>query len=92
MKTMRILMAVLAAVVLLGANVALAASISGTVVAVDGSMSELQVSTDQGTSYIAFSAETAWPEGVTDPASLAGKSVSITTDDESGKALAVALA
>ena len=68
---------------------AFAGTVEGTVASVDAAASTLEVTTDAGSSSVAYSAATTWPAGVTDPASLVGKKVTVTTDDVSGAATSV---
>ena len=69
---------------------AFAGTVEGTVKSVDSAAMKLEVTTDAGSSSVSYSATTTWPEGVTDPASLVDKKVTITTDDTSGAATSVA--
>ena len=76
----------IAVVALSGA--AYAAEVKGTIASVNATASKLEVATENGASWVEYSAATTWPEGITDPASLKDKQVTITTD-EAGKATAV---
>lgn len=67
-----------------------AGAVQGTVASVDAAAQTLSISTVEGDSSVAYTAATTWPEGVTDPATLVGKSVEVTTDDATGAATAVA--
>ena len=69
---------------------AFAGTVEGTVKSVDSAASTLEVTTETGSSSVAYSAATTWPEGVTDPASLVDKKVTVTTDDATGAATSVA--
>ncbi|HTL47558.1 MAG TPA: hypothetical protein VL688_05790 [Verrucomicrobiae bacterium] len=62
-------------------GVTFAASVEGTVQSVDAQQSKLEIATDAGSSWVAYSATTKWPAGVTDPASLVGEKVTVATDD-----------
>jgi len=68
---------------------AFAGTVEGTVASVDSVASTLEVTTEAGSSSVAYSATTTWPAEVTDPASLVGKSVKVTTDDATGAATSV---
>lgn len=68
---------------------AFAGTVAGTVASVDTTMKALNITTDAGSSSISYTDTTAWPEGVTDPASLVGKDVTVTTDDVTGAAVSV---
>jgi len=70
--------------------VTFAGTVSGTVASVDSAAKTLNVNTDAGSSSVSYTDTTTWPEGVTDPASLVGEEVTITTDDAIGSATSVA--
>ena len=76
---------ILAAFVFQGA--ALAGTVAGTVNSVDSAMKKLEISAADGTSSsVSYGDTTTWPAGVTDPSTLVGKKVSVTTDDATGSA------
>lgn len=90
MKKHSMLSAILALAMVLSASAAFAAKVEGTIQAVDGTAMKLEVANAAGeTSAVWYDAATSWPEGVTDPAGLIGKSVTITTDEASEKATSV---
>ncbi len=68
---------------------AFAGTVAGTVASVDLAAQTLALTTDSGSSSVSFSDTTIWPEGITDPASLVGKNVTVTTDDATGAAVSV---
>ena len=68
---------------------AFAGTIGGTVASVDTAAKTLALTTDSGSSSVSFTDTTIWPEGVTDPASLVGKDVTVTTDDVTGAAVSI---
>jgi hypothetical protein len=68
---------------------AFAGTVQGTVASVDSAASTLEVTTEAGSSSVTYSVTTAWPAGVTDPASLVGTEVIVTTDDVTGEATSV---
>lgn len=74
-------MVLVLAVVVSFAGAAFAANVEGTVKSVNAADSKLEVETAAGASWVAYTATTEWPHGVTDPASLVGEQVSIATDD-----------
>ena len=79
---------VLASVAFQGAL--LAGVVEGTVASVDTAAKSISVTLADGSSSdVSYSDTTTWPADVTDPATLAGKSVTITTDDATGAAVSV---
>ena len=86
----KVLMIVLVALVAFQVA-AFAAEISGTVKSVDATAMKLEVSEEgkMESTWVAYTAETKWPEGVTDPATLVDKSVVVTTDDVTKAATSV---
>lgn len=62
-------------------NAALADTVSGTVKSVDTSGKKLEIDSEKGFSWVAYTSSTKWPAGVTDPSTLTGKKVSIDKDD-----------
>ena len=87
---MKKMLAILAIVVLAMQGAAWAEMVQGKVEAVSAVTKKIKIETDKGLSSVGFTAETKWPEGVTNPASLVGKKISIETN-ESGEATAVSL-
>ena len=83
------IMAVLVAAFVAFQGAALAGTVEGTVNSVDIATKSMAVSSDAGSSSVTYADTTAWPAGVTDPASLVGKKVKVTTDDVSGQATSV---
>ena len=70
----------------------LAGTVEGTVKSVDVVGKKLEVTTATGTSSVAYTGTTTWPADVTDPSTLAGKTVKISTDDTTSEATSVATA
>lgn len=88
MKKMAMVLVVLAAFAAFQ-GVAFAGTVSGTVKSVDATAKTLEVTTATGTSSVSYGDATTWPAGVTDPSTLVGKEVSVTTDDATSKATSV---
>ena len=63
-----------------------ASAVQGTVKSVDTAAKKIEVTTATGDSSVAYGDETKWPEGVTDPASLIGKEVKVSTDEATSAA------
>ena len=61
---------------------AIAAEVEGTVKSVTAAETKLELTTEAGDQVVTFSADTKWDEGVTDPATLVGKKVKVTSNDE----------
>ena len=70
-------------------GVAFAGVIEGMLKSVDTTMKKLEITTNAGSSRVAYTATTIWPTGVTDPASLVGRKVKVTTDDTTMNAISV---
>ena len=70
-------------------SASMAAIVEGSITSVDAAAKKLEINAASGASWIAFSATTKWPAGVTDPANLVGKKVKITTDDATSQATSV---
>ncbi|OGW80072.1 MAG: hypothetical protein A3G33_03985 [Omnitrophica bacterium RIFCSPLOWO2_12_FULL_44_17] len=81
------LLLIVALVILQGA--AFAETLKGTVKAVDAVKKEMEIISLMGPSTIAYEDATTWPADVTDPATLVGRRVSVTTDDTTKKATSV---
>ena len=68
----------------------LAAEVVGTVDSVVTIASTVAIKAVDGTSSsVSYDALTTWPVGVTDPTTLVGKKVKVTTDDVTSKAVTV---
>ena len=89
MKKNQFVLALLVAVCFAFQAAAFAGTVSGTVKSVDAEAKKLEVETAEGSSWVAYGDTTQWPAEVTDPSSLVGKNVDVTTD-EAGAATAVA--
>ena len=89
MKKVQFVLAVLLVACVAFQGAVLAGMVEGTVSSVDATAKSLLVATAAGDSSVTYSDMTTWPEGVTDPASLVGKTVKVSTDDATGEATAV---
>ncbi len=89
MKKMMMILAGLMVSLVALSGVSMAAIVEGSVKSVDAAAKKLEISSEAGASWVAFSAATKWPAGVTDPANLVGKNVKVTTDDATSEATSV---
>ncbi|MBI3306188.1 MAG: hypothetical protein HYZ84_00070 [Candidatus Omnitrophica bacterium] len=90
MKKMSIVLAGLMMALVAFQSASMAAIVEGSVKSVDAVAKKLEINSEAGAaSWVAFSATTQWPAGVTDPANLVGKQVKITTDDATSQATSV---
>jgi hypothetical protein len=89
MKTKLMIVACLVMLVCMQA-LAFAGSAEGSIKSVDAKLNKLELSSSAGTSsWIAYNAETKWPSGVTNPETLVGRQVKITSDDTTQAATSV---
>ena len=77
------------AIAMLLSPMAFAAMTEGTIASVDAAGKTLEIKTAEGSSSVMFGDATTWPEGVTDPSTLVGKSVKVETDDTTKEATSV---
>ena len=70
-------------------GIAWAGSVEGTLNSVDSTNQTLAVQSAEGVQEVGYGDTTVWPADVTDPASLVGKTVTISTDDATGGAVSV---
>ena len=89
MKKVSMFLAVLMMAFVAFQGISMAAVVEGVVKSADAAAKKLEIASDAGASWVAFSAATKWPAGVTDPANLVGKKVKITTNDATSEATAV---
>lgn len=92
MKKVQMILAILAVAVFAFQAAAFAGSVEGAVKSVDPIAKKLEISAASGSEWVSFAATTTWPSGVTDPLSLVGKQVIVTTDAASGSATSVEVA
>lgn len=64
-------------------------AVEGTLKSVDTAAKKLEVTTVEGDSSVAYGDETKWPEGVTDPSTLIGKQIKVSTDEATSAAAQV---
>ena len=90
MKKVQMILAILVVAFVAFQGAALAGSVSGTVKSVDAAGKKLELSAADGmASSVSYSDTTKWPAGVTDPATLVGKKVTVATDDVTSTATSV---
>ncbi len=67
-----------------------AENIQGTLKSVDTSQKKMEIDTEKGMKFIAYTSKTRWPSGITDPSEMAGKNVAVEEDDLLEEARSVA--
>lgn len=82
---MKRMLASLAAAFVVFQGAAIAGMVGGAVQSVDPTTKSIVV----GETSVTYSDTTTWPEGVTDPESLVGENVTVTTDDATSEATSV---
>ena len=82
------LIAVCVSVIMFGMT-SFAGSVEGTVKSVNAAKKSIEISKTEGSSMVMYTDATKWPAGTTDPASLVGSHVKVSTDDATEMAISV---